>query len=159
MYTSNSIDLELPAERAFAWVVDIDHLQEWQSGVFHSEALTPPPTRTGTRFRETFRVFGLAMTAECEVIEFRPPRLMVLTATGRQMRYTTRIEIEPKAAGSRLTIASTLAMRGLWRLVAPLIRMEAARESAAELRRLKATMEADLQMPGSAPQQQLGLAR
>ena len=131
-------------DQAFAWVSDIANLSKWQGGVFKSEVLTPPPIRVGTRFRETFRLMGFPMTAECQVIEMKAPKTFGFSAKGRQMSYESRFEFTPASGGTRISLRSGVTMHGLWKLLGPMVKAEGKRESEAEMQRLKAALEGDL---------------
>lgn len=147
MYTiERSFEVAVTPEQAFAWLTDLDNLPRFQSGVFGSEILTQPPTRVGTRFRETFRLMGFPMVAECEVIELRPPSVMGFSAIGKRMDYQSRFTIEPVARGARITHRAKVAMHGLWKLLGPMLKAEGGREVEAEHRRLKAAIEGDYDM-------------
>lgn len=144
MYTiERGFDVGVAPEQVFAWLSDLGNLPRFQSGVFKSEVLTPQPTRVGTRFRETFRLMGLLMTAECEVIELSPPSVMGFSGVGRRMDYQSRFTIERARGGSRITHRAAVTMHGIWKLLGPLMKAEGAREIEAEHRRLKEAIEAD----------------
>jgi hypothetical protein len=151
MFTlETSTEVAVAPDQAFLWLSDLGNLPKWQTGVFRSEIITPPPMRVGTRFRETFRVRGLRMTAECEVTALTAPRTFGFTADGPQMAYRSEISFEPVRGGTKITGRSAARMRGLWRLLEPLVKAESRREGAAEFARLKAAMEADYAI-GTAP--------
>jgi carbon monoxide dehydrogenase subunit G len=139
----DSIEVRVTPEQAFAWLADLDNLPRFQSGVFKSELLTPRPTRIGTRFREAFRMMGIPMTAECEVIELSPPSVMGFSGVGRRMDYQSRFALEPAPGGARITHRAAVTMRGPWKLLGLLMKAEGAREIKAEHQRLKAAMESD----------------
>lgn len=103
MYSiESSFEVGVSPDKVFAWLADLENLPRFQSGVFHSEILTPPPTRPGTRFRETFKLMGFVrMVAECEVIEMTEPRVLGFRGTGRQMDYQSRFIIEPSPGRSK----------------------------------------------------------
>jgi hypothetical protein len=138
-----STEVAVPPETAFAWVSDLENIPKWQGGVFKSEIITPPPIRIGTRFRETFRVMGLRLTADCEVTTLARPSAFGFVAEGPQMRYRSALLFEAIPGGTKITGRSTTAMRGVWRLLEPLVKAEGRREIKAEFARLKAAIEAD----------------
>jgi hypothetical protein len=139
----HSFEAAVLPEQAYDWLINLENLPRFQSGVFKSEVLTPPPTRIGTRFRETFRLMGLAMTAECEVIELEAPSVLGFSGVGKRMDYQSRFSIDRARGGSRITHRAAVTMRGVWKVLGPLVRAEGAREIEAEHRRLKEAMEAD----------------
>ena len=151
MYTiEHGFEVGVAPEQVFAWLSDLGNLPRFQSGVFKSEVLTPPPTRVGTRFRETFRLMGFPMTAECEVIELSPPSVMGFSGVGRRMDYQSRFTIVAVRGGSRITHRAAVTMHGIWKLLGPLMKAEGAREIEAEHRRLKEAIEADHGLAGAA---------
>ncbi len=144
MFTDEvSTEVAVPLEQAFAWVTDLENIPKWQSGVFRSEILTPPPVRIGTRFRETFRVMGLRLTAECQVTTLTRPNAYGFVAEGPQMSYRSALLFEAIPGGTKITGRSTTAMRGLWRVLEPIVKAEGRREIKSEFARLKSAIEAD----------------
>jgi carbon monoxide dehydrogenase subunit G len=139
----HSFEAAVAPEQAYAWLTNLENLPRFQSGVFKSEVLTPGPTRIGTRFRETFRLLGIPMKAECEVIELQPPLVLGFSGIGKRMDYQSRFRIEPAANGSRITHRASVTMHGVWKLLGPLMKAEGAREIEAEHGRLKVALEAD----------------
>lgn len=140
---SETIDLAVSPQFAFDWVVDVDNLPRWQSGVFESRVQTPPPAHVGTRFTETLKLMGFSLTSECEVVELKSPSAYGFNASGRQMNYQSRFSFVPTDTGTRVTLTATIAMRGLWKLLEPMVRGEGVKETRAELTRLKEAVEAD----------------
>ena len=129
-----SSEIGVRPDQAFAWVSDLANLPKWQSGIFRSDVLTPPPVRVGTRFRETFRLLGFPIRAECEVVEMTPPRTFGFRATGNQMNFESRFVFEPAPRGTRISHKATVTMRGLWKVLGPLLKAEANREAEANTR-------------------------
>jgi carbon monoxide dehydrogenase subunit G len=141
---SETIDVAAPPQAAFDWVVDVDNIARWQSGVFASQMLTPPPARVGTRFTETLKLMGLKLTSVCEVTELTAPKTYAFNAQGSQMDYTARFDFAPApGGGTRITHQATIAMRGLWKLIEPMVRAEGSKEIKEEFRKLKSAMESD----------------
>ena len=145
MYTvEHSFEVGVAPDQVFAWLTDLENLPRFQGGVFNSEVLTPPPTRVGTRYRETFKLMGFVrMVAECEVIEMKPPRVFGFSANGRQMDYQSRFTLEPAPGGTRIAHKATVTMHGIWKLLGPMVKAEGDRETMAEHQRLKAAIESD----------------
>lgn len=141
---SETVEVAVPPQFAFDWVVDVDNIARWQSGVFASRLLTPPPARVGTRFTETLKVMGLKLTSVCEVTELTVPKTYAFGAKGSQMNYTARFDFAPAhGGGTRINHQATVEMRGLWKLIEPMVRAEGNKEIKEEFRKLKAAMEAD----------------
>jgi hypothetical protein len=59
------------------------------------------------------------------------------------MRYRSAFLFETVPGGTRITGRSTTTMRGLWKLLEPLVKAEGRREIEAEFARLKSAIEAD----------------
>ena len=141
---SETIDVAVPPQFAFDWVADVENISRWQSGVFASQLLTPGPARVGSRFTETLKVMGLKLTSTCEVKELASPKTYAFDANGSQMNYTARFDFAPApGGGTRITHQATIAMRGLWKLMEPMVRAEGTKEIKEEFRKLKSAMEAD----------------
>ena len=132
-----------PAAEVWAYAADIPRHTEWMTV---SEALltSGDGERAGARGRETMTLGPMRITADLEVAEAEPGRrLRWRTLPSAPFDLDVVLDLAPDGAGAtRASYRSTVHLRGLWRLAAPLIAMEGREGVKRELRRLKERMEA-----------------
>ena len=126
------------------WTVAADTLRhpQWMT-VETAERLHGDGSRTGDRGRERMRMGPFTYNAEFEVVAADPGQRIVWRAgAGSPFEGDLSLELEP--LGPSMTRASyglSFQMRGLLRLLEPLMKGEAQQGPTRELRRLKALVE------------------
>ena len=138
-----SVDVQRPVETVFDFVSDFGNAPKWQRGVVESKRITEGPVRVGTQFQEHVRMLGMRFDAQCEVVDFQPPRAVAMTADGKMLKYqgTFTFEPLPDGGGTRLSLAGRMSMKGLWRVLELIAGGEIRKESAAELQDIKKAIE------------------
>ena len=132
-----------PAAEIWAYAADIPCHTEWMT-VSDAVVTSGSGERAGARGRETMNLGPMKITADLEVAEAEPGRrLRWRTLPGAPMDIDVMLDLSPDGMGAtRATYRSTVHLRGLWRLAAPLIAMEGREGVKRELRRLKQRVEA-----------------
>lgn len=105
--------------------------------------LDPGPVHVGTRFEEVVKIGPWRITARCVVTEYEPETRMAFRAESKPMSYDGRFRVEPAGEGSRVIIEGSAELRGLWRLMQPLLTADIRKGIKHELAALKRHTEAD----------------
>ena len=63
-------------------------------------------------------------TANCEVTEFSPGKMMSFKAISPSIDYEGRILVEPSEHGAKLTLSGTVQPKGFWKLLQPMLKGE-----------------------------------
>lgn len=109
-----------PAE-VFAYLADFSHTSEWDPGIAESRRLTDAPTAVGSRF-EVIAVFrGNRQRFEYTVTELEAGRRIVLHGEGEKATSEDAIAVEPHGAGTRVIYEADIRLKGLLRVVEPLL--------------------------------------
>ena len=137
-----AVDIARPAPEVFAFLADIGNAPKWQRGVVSAHKLSDGPVRAGTRFTESMHVMGMEFAANCEVTVFDAPRSLTMVADGKLVHYEGGFTLSPATSGTRLSLAGTVALKGFWRLLGPIMGREIRKESQAELEDIKKAIEA-----------------
>jgi len=95
-----SIHIAAAPAAVFAICSDFEHAPQHVSAITKVEMLTPGPTRQGTRFKETRKMFGKEATETMEVLEFTPNSSFVLGAESCGTRYRTTFTFTPTSGGT-----------------------------------------------------------
>ena len=130
------------ADEVFAYAADIERHPEWMT-VTDALVLDGPGTRTGARGRERVRFGPFGWDVELEVAEATAGRRIVWKAVdGAPFDLAVSLDLESEGLTStKATYGADIRLRGLWRLLGPMVAMEGKAGPERELRRLKAHLE------------------
>jgi len=121
---NDTITISRSPSEVFAFLADLNNIPKWQAEVVTSKVITTGPTKVGTRFTEEVKIGPMRATANCEVTEFSPDRMMAFKAVSPSINYEGRVLVEPWEKGARLTLAGTVQPKGLWKLMQPIMKGE-----------------------------------
>ena len=106
--------LSAPPDRVFAILTDLDGAAENVRAIVRLEKLTPGPTRVGTRWRETRKMFGREASVVMEFKRLDPPRRIEVTAGKPGCAYLSVFELVPDGAGrTRVTMTFSAEATGV----------------------------------------------
>ena len=142
----NRFDAEATIDRSpdavWSYAADIAHHPDWMAAS-DARILSGDGTKVGARGRERVRLGPLSMDIEFEVAEADPGRRIVWRAVdGRFRHYEVGLDLEPVEGGaSRASYHGAVELRGVWRVLGPLIALEGPSAIRRELAQLKANAE------------------
>ena len=133
----------------FAALLDPDRYAEWTPMVdtrFHDVA-----PRVGTRGDFRMERGPLKGRYEMEIVALDPERRLDFRVDGSSLRWNAHIGLEPDGdAGTRLTYAGDLSLRGWRRLLEPLLAGEVRSGEAKEAEQLRHVIESESPSPATA---------
>ena len=136
------IEIAAPPEQVFDFLAILENAALWQSGVFAVHLITDPPLRVGSRFQESFALKPLRFNAVCEMTSMERPQAFAFRTVGSgPLSYEGVFKLLPTDSGTSLSYATSASLRGYLRVLEPLMRREAQRESEAELERIRQAVE------------------
>lgn len=133
-----TIDIERPVEDVFGFLTDLDNLPQWAVGLL--EVRHDGHVRLGAKGVEVRMVGKKKTEMPWEVIRYEPPRVVAF-AYSEPLPATATFTMEPIAGGTRLTCDTELELKGIYRLMAPMIVKEARQTDAKQFAKAKATLE------------------
>jgi uncharacterized membrane protein len=138
-----SIHIQRPAEEVFAFVADAENNPRWRSYVIETAWLDDGPMRVGRRGRQVSKVLWRRMSVVAEIAEWDPPRHVAWRAVAGFASVRTDCIVEPDDGGCRLTVVAEGEFKSrVLRLLSPLAIALAKRQADADVKKLKATLEA-----------------
>ena len=138
-----STQIGQPRDAVFEFITDIDNLPRWQTGVIQSKRLSQGPIRPGFQFEETAKVGPWRLQTVCTVTEVKPGERFAFQAkSSGPLDYEGTFELQPVAGGTRLTLSGNARLKGLWRLLQPILAGDLRKESRKELQTMKEVLEA-----------------
>jgi uncharacterized protein YndB with AHSA1/START domain len=131
------------ADDVWVYATDIARHTEWMT-VTDARILRGDGSQMGARGRERIRLGPFGWDVEFEVTDAEPGRRIAWTSIGgAPFEVTVRLDLEPIGPqATRARYGPDIRLRGLWRLLSPIVAAEAKAGPVRELQRLKAQLEA-----------------
>ena len=109
------------ADDTFAYLAAFDGVAEWDTSIESAVRVDDGPVRVGSAFDVVVRMGSGPLALRYVVTRLEPPRAIELEARSARFDIRDTIVVEPGGDGSTVTYETALAMKGLWRLAAPLV--------------------------------------
>ena len=139
---TDSITINQPLEKVFAFAANMENLPKWQSEVVKSKVITPGPTRVGTKFTEEVKIGKKRLPAMCEVVEFAPNERVGFVAGSSVIEYQGLLSTEKVGTSSTAVhLNGTAKLKGFYKLLTPIFSAEAKKGARKELEQLKNVLE------------------
>jgi uncharacterized protein YndB with AHSA1/START domain len=143
---SSEVTISRSPSEVFVALLDAKTYERW-TDMTDTRFDTPGPPTVGTR--GSFRMPGgpLKGRYEMEVVELEPDRRLVIHVSSPNLDWLSVTTLAPDGAGTRMTYAGEISLKGWMRVLEPVMAGEAQRGEAKEALRFKALLESE---PGSA---------
>lgn len=116
-----SHEVAAPPARVFEVFSDIDASPARIPAIVKIERLVPGPTRVGTKWKETRKMFGQEATETFEIVAFDPGRSYAMGCNSCGMDMRMEFQFHPVPKGTRVDFRVACQPRSfLSRLMAPL---------------------------------------
>jgi carbon monoxide dehydrogenase subunit G len=126
-----------PIDEVFAYMSDFSNAQEWDPGTVRAERLDSGPVAVGSRFALRASVLGRETDIEYEIVELDAPRLVVLRGENRSAVSVDKISLSSTGHDTALTYEADLRLKGVGRLLDPLLTLVLRKLGGAALRSLR----------------------
>jgi uncharacterized protein YndB with AHSA1/START domain len=130
-----------PPEAVWAYAADILSHPEWMN-VLEAEVVSGDPVHVGAVGRESVRVGPKTYPLELTVSAAEPGRVIGWRFDGGPMAGDALLELERVDGGTRATWSGEIRLKGLWRLLEPVMAREVKSGEASELARPRRKVEA-----------------
>lgn len=134
---SASTDVRATVEETFAYITDQDRLGEWNDHVQWAEVVGAGPVGVGSKLRQHRKRGKREFDLYFEVTGHDPPRRHVVEGSVFGVDTTMSFGMEPRRAGTRVTMTARVEGRGLRRLLAPVVTREMRKSTVAALAALQ----------------------
>lgn len=112
-----TVKTSLSPEAAFDYMSDLRNFAEWDPGVSSSDMIGVGDVEKGS----SFDVVANGTPLSYVLVEFDRPTRAVAEANTRRLRSYDIIEIAPANGGSTVTYDATLELKGLFKLLSPVL--------------------------------------
>jgi len=136
---SGSAEIDAPAEKVFAFLVDPVNLPRWMGGVVSAEPLTDGPVGVGSTARVVRELMGQRITADVRLTEIQPGTHVSLTTSSSGMRLAATLDIASLGERrSRVTFDMEIEAENVFmKAVEPMVAQVAEGDIGASLARLQ----------------------
>ena len=140
----DEIEILRPAGEVFGYLTeDLSRHVEWEGNVVDLRVEPSGPARAGTLMHITRRVGPRTQTFVSEITEVSPPHRYAFRGIQGPIRAVGAQEVRPTPDGQGCIVTTRLDFEGLGlgRILAPLARLAARRQTSTDSRRLKQVLE------------------
>lgn len=142
MRVERSATINHPVDGVFEYASTPENDPTWVVSSLRHEMLSPGPMRVGSITEEDVGFMGWRMRYVWEITRYEPPTDLALRSVSGPLPSTIRLRLEPLDGGAtRLTLVVEARLRGVYGLVAPLMKQVAHRQVDTQLRTLKDLLE------------------
>jgi carbon monoxide dehydrogenase subunit G len=115
------ITIDRPREDVFNFLADAENDAAWRPGVL--DITHTSGSGAGARYRQGVKgPFGRRIPADIEITEFKPSELIAFRTLSGPIRPTGRYELAEVDAGTRVRFALEAELKGLQKLMAPMVK-------------------------------------
>jgi carbon monoxide dehydrogenase subunit G len=117
-----TLEVARPLDEVFAFVGDFANTKDWDPGVADARKATDGPIRVGTRYEVYVMFNGRKLPMIYEVEAWDPPNRVVLQGDRKTVRAVDDIRFEATPSGTRIRYSADLRLKGVLKLVEPLVK-------------------------------------
>ena len=127
-----------PPDELFAYLADLEHLNEWMAGIVSAEVTSPGEIGAGTTARVVRALGSQSVEAQLTVDEYDPPRHIVIGSEVSGVRIAASLDLQPRDAdATELQFAMEIRGSMLTRFMEPMIAGAAGGEIDVTLERIR----------------------
>jgi carbon monoxide dehydrogenase subunit G len=144
MRCESTVTIGKPPAEVFPWLVEVDKVPRWMSGLQVYEPLEPGPLHIGSRIRQELSVSGQHLRFELEVTELDAPRRAVLRFEGSGFKAANEYTVSEADGGARVTwVISGETTSFKAKLIAPMVQAKLQEKLDGDLVRLRSLLEGE----------------
>ena len=131
---------QLPAEEVFAYLSDFSNTKEWDPSTAQAERVDDGPIGEGSEFRLVTAFLGRESAITYRVLEYNPPSTVSFRGENPTVVSLDRVTVASTGTGARITYDARLTLKGLLKLVDPLLALAFKRVGDRALAGMRATL-------------------
>ena len=136
------IEVDFPADEAFAYISNFENNPEWQGGMVACRFTSEGPLQVGSTYVQEASFLGRPIHSHFEVTAFEPGRLVKATTTESTFPITFTRWVTAQGSGARIQAKIEGDSSGAFRLAEPLMRWMVSRSINKDYKNLKSILEA-----------------
>jgi uncharacterized protein YndB with AHSA1/START domain len=136
-----AVVIRRPVDEVFDFVADERNEPRYNPGIRRAEKLSPGPIGRGTQFRAEAVTLGRTVGMTMEYTAYERPRRLASSIHMAAADIGGTLRFDPVSGGTQMSWSWTMRLRGLYRLLTPIIVPTGRRAEQANWARLKQFME------------------
>jgi uncharacterized protein YndB with AHSA1/START domain len=141
--TAHTVEIARPPGDVFPHLVEPELMKRWIGGLVEFEPLDEGP-RAGARSHQRVEQAGRTLDVESQIVELVSGQRLAVRSDAHAFTTMLTYELEPTAAGTRLTGTADTRLKGIGRLLRGIAGRAAERKLAGDLERLKRLLDGGL---------------
>ena len=141
MLVERSRTIKQPLERVFEYVSTPENDPTWVPASLRHHKISPGPLRVGSITEEEVEFLGRRMRYVWEVCHYEPPSAVALRIVSGPLPATIHLLLESVDSATELTLVVDAELRGVYKLMEPLMKWVVQRQFKTQLRTLKNLLE------------------
>jgi len=137
-----SIDINQPVDKVFAYTLDVKSWPKWQATVTDSEQTSQGQFGIGTTFKWVTKAMGLKMKTTAKVTEYEANKKWSKTIVAGSTVIDDRLTFEPVPGGTRFTLQYDTKVGGLFKPFSAMVVSSTRKSMIAALADIKSILEA-----------------
>src|SRR5690349_7569943 len=117
--THGNVEISCPPEKVFDFLADMRNEPQWLPGASDVRLTSDGDISAGSTFEGTYARAG---AVRCRISEHTRPDRLTIHGEAKGMSFDDTIALTATAAGTRLDAVMLTAPKGLFKLVAPMMR-------------------------------------
>jgi hypothetical protein len=136
-----SVEIKCPVDKVFAYTTEAKSWHEWHSIIPKAEQTSQGPVGVGTTFKGTVRMMGISMNWTAKATEYEPTGKFGKTITSSAMIIEQHNTYKPVKGRVKFTILYDMKVRGVFKLLSPMLVSSMRKELKKSLSNLKSILE------------------
>ena len=116
-----SVEIKCPVDKVFVYTTDAKSWSKWQSIIPQAEQTSQGPVGVGTTFKGTVHMMGLSMKWTAKATEYEPTRKFGKNITSAGMTIEQHNTYDPIEGRMKFTIVYDIKVRGIFKLLSPML--------------------------------------
>jgi hypothetical protein len=141
MRVARSATIKEPVERVFEYVSTPENDPTWVPASLRHQKISPGPLRVGSITEEDVAFLGRRMRCVWEVCHYEPPSAFTARTLSAPLPATIHLLLESVDSATELTLVVDAELRGVYKLMEPLMKWVVQRQFKTQLRTLKNLLE------------------
>jgi Polyketide cyclase / dehydrase and lipid transport len=141
MLVERSGTIKQPLERVFEYVSTPENDPTWVPASLRHQKISPGPLRVGSITEEDVAFLGRRMRCVWEVCHYEPPSAVALRTVSGPLPATIHLLLESVDSATELTLVVDAELRGVYKLMEPLMKWVVQRQFKTQLHTLKNLLE------------------
>ncbi len=138
----NTITINRPIEKVFAFVADYRNNVKWQTGVIAAEITSPGPVGVGTKYKYDAEIMGRKMETSGELTAYDPPLKIAWKSSSGPFPMSGSTTFESVDGGTLVTDTIEAEPGGFFKLAEPLLMKQMQGQTEKDVKKLKELLEA-----------------